>query len=115
MLTQFAVYSDWAWMFLRVALAIIFVVHGLPKFKNKGLLTPGGKLQGLVEVLGAAGLILNWYVQLIALVFSVIMLGAIYFKVFKWRIPFKASNNTGWEFDLILLAANLLLLTARFT
>jgi len=39
------------------------------------------------------------------------MLGAIYIKISKWHIPFFSQTNTGWEFDFILLAVSLFLLT----
>ena len=38
------------------------------------------------------------------------MLGAIYFKIFKWKMPFTSQTSTGWEFDLVLLAAGLVIL-----
>ncbi len=35
------------------------------------------------------------------------MVGAIGMKMMKWGVPFGAMDKTGWEFDLILLAANI--------
>jgi len=37
------------------------------------------------------------------------MLGAIKFKIFKWKTPFTSMGQTGWEFDLINLATALTL------
>jgi len=38
------------------------------------------------------------------------MIGAIWMKVTKWHVPFSAMDKIGWEFDLILLAANIVIL-----
>jgi uncharacterized membrane protein YphA (DoxX/SURF4 family) len=38
------------------------------------------------------------------------MLGALWHKMFKWKIPFLAADKTGWEFDFILLGAAIALL-----
>lgn len=67
----------------------------------------GGGLHGLIEVVVAVALISGTYVREAGLVLAVIMLGAIYFKKFKWNTPFSSYNTTGWEYDLVLLAASL--------
>lgn len=111
MFENFYMYNDLGMWFLQIAVGAIFIVHGWPKLKHKGLLNIGGPFHGLVEVVGGAALIAGWYVREVGMVFSVIMLGAIWFKMFKWNTPFTSNNTTGWEFDLILLAANLHFLT----
>lgn len=102
---------------LRLAVGIIFIYHALPKLKNAagmakgvGMPAPMIAMLGGIELLAGAGLIIGLLVQLAALLLSVIMLGAVYFKVSKWHTPFAAMDKTGWEFDLILLAANVALL-----
>jgi len=65
---------------------------------------------GAVEFLSSVGLILGLYTQLAALLLAIVMLGAIGFKVMKWKVSFSATDKTGWEFDLILLAANIAIL-----
>lgn len=110
-------YNGWGMVALRVAVGVIFVVHGWPKLKNPKEIAGAyhapvfvGWTHGAIEFFGGVVLILGFYVQSIAFLFSLIMLGAIYFKIFKWKIPFMAMDKNGWEFDLILLAANLFLL-----
>ena len=106
--SQFGTLGLWL---LQLAVGVIFIYHGWPKLKNKkSVFGIGGLAHGLIEVLGGLLLIASWYVREVALIFTIIMLGAIYFKKFKWHIPFYSQTATGWEFDLILLAANLFLL-----
>jgi len=111
-LSYFSQFSEWGLWFLQFAVGVIFVYHGWPKFKKmSNFFGIGGGLHGLVEVVAGLTLVFNSYVQLAALVLAVIMLGAIYMKKFKWNMPFSSMSATGWEFDLILLAAAVFLLT----
>jgi uncharacterized membrane protein YphA (DoxX/SURF4 family) len=109
-------YSDYAFWFLRAVVGVIFIVHGYAKTKTPGQTgamygMPAfvGLLHGLVEILGGIFLIVDWQAQYVGIVFAVIMLGAIFFKIGKWKVPFMTFTATGWEFDLILLAAALLI------
>lgn len=103
---------------LRIALAAVFVYHGIPKLKTPSMVAsiygaPSfvGFIHGLVEVLGGLALVLGIYDRLAALALSVIMLGALYFHLFKWRTPFnKQGVGPGWEFELVLLGGLLTLL-----
>jgi len=104
----FSVYSGWGMWFLQFAVGVVFMYHGWPKMKNmKKFFTIGGGLHGLVEFFGGLALMLGFHIRSTGLVLAVIMLGAIYFKKFKWKTPFSSQNTTGWEFDLVLLAATL--------
>ena len=78
----------------------------------QGMSWPSGMifLLGTVESLSSLGLILGIYTQLAALLLSSVMIGAIKMKTMKWHVPFMGMTNTGWEFDLTLLAANLAIL-----
>ncbi|MBI2670180.1 MAG: DoxX family protein [Candidatus Yanofskybacteria bacterium] len=98
---------------LRLAVAIIFLYHGLPKLMKAKMM---GQMMGvsgaavfflgIVESLSSLGLILGIYMQAAAVLLAIVMVGAIGMKMMKWKIPFAAMDKTGWEFDLILLAAN---------
>lgn len=118
---QLSQYSDLGFFLLRLSVALIFLYHAWPKMKNPkafaGMM--GGQnmawfpfVLGLAEFLGALGVLTGLWLQLWALVLAVLMLGAIGMKIGKWKMPFSAMDKTGWEFDLILLAASLLLLFA---
>ena len=99
---------------LRLAVGVIFIYHAIPKLKNPGAMASGmgwrpGQVLGLgiIEFMSSLSLIGGVAVKLSALLLSIVMVGAIYHKVNKWKISFSASNSTGWEFDLALLVANL--------
>lgn len=102
---------------LRLAIAAIFIYHGLPKLMKAGMMSsamgmaPGMVwLLGLVETLSSLALILGVWLQPAAALLGLIMVGAIYFKAAKWKTGFSAMDKTGWEFDFILLAANIAIL-----
>jgi len=101
---------------------VIFIVHGRPKITGaRGMAAAlgGGQarpvmvgmvtVQGLVEAGGGVLLILGVLTQLVAAAFMIIMVGAIVLKNTQWKTGFMAQQTTGWEFDFVLLAANLLL------
>lgn len=117
MFEQLTQYDDIGLFILRLAVAIIFTYHAMPKLKDaKGMAQmvgiPAGMIfmLGAVEFLSSVGLVLGIYTQLAALLLGVVMIGAIGMKMMKWKVPFAAMDKTGWEFDLILLAANIAIL-----
>lgn len=108
MLEFFNAYSGWGMWFLQFAVGIIFIYHGWPKMKNfKKFFGIGGTFHGLIEIVAAVALISGMYLREAGLALAVIMLGAIWFKKFKWNTPFSSMSTTGWEYDFVLLAANL--------
>ena len=109
--------QSWGLLVLRVFLGVIFIYHGMPKLTMSGKMAKGmgwssGSivLLGLVELLSGLALILGFYTEIAALLIAVVMLGALFHKWFKWNIPFSAMDKMGWEFDLILLGAAIVLL-----
>ena len=117
MFEQLTQYNNIGLLILRLAVAAIFIYHALPKLKNaKGMAQMMGMPAGMifmlggVEFLSSVGLVLGIYTQLTAVLLAIVMIGAIYFKTVKWRVPFATMDKTGWEFDLILLAASIAIL-----
>ena len=117
MIIELNQYSDIAFLILRVVIAAIFIYHALPKLKNASGMSqmigmPAGMIfmLGLVESVSSVGMIFGVYIQIAAFLLAMVMVGAIYFKIAKWHVPFGAMDKTGWEFDLILLAANIFIL-----
>ena len=108
---------DVAHMGLRVSLGVIFIVHGFGKFGNPGF---GGwiasmgipvELQipiALAEFVPGVLLLIGVLTRISGAILSVVMLGAIF-------LVKGASNLTGdggYELDLILLAASLVVIVS---
>ncbi|HXF82375.1 MAG TPA: DoxX family protein [bacterium] len=121
--------SDWGLLILRVALGIIFIVHGWPKLNPKSPMKGIAGVTGflaqlkipapalfawvlaLVETVGSLLLILGPFTRLIALGLAIDMLVAIQrVKRGMAKAPFVAPQGGGWEFEFALLAAALALL-----
>ena len=111
-------YADWGLLGLRLVLAAIFLVHGLSK-RGMWKMQPSAQMPGsmigimrllsVCEPLGALGVLTGVLAQWAAIGFCLVMLGAIYSKIVKWHMPFKAEDKTGWEFDLLILASSLVI------
>lgn len=117
MFEQLMQYNNIGLLVLRLSVAAIFLYHAMPKLTNaKGMAQMVGMpavmilALGAVELLSSVGLVIGFYTQLAALLLGIVMVGAIGMKVMKWGAPFAAMDKTGWEFDLILLAANIAIL-----
>lgn len=119
MIPVFLVYKDLALLLLRLVVAGIFWAHGWPKLKdlkttmanfNMMGFKPGwlwGTYVALLETVGALMLILGVGTQIVALLFAGQMAVA---TIWKKRLGQKLSG--GYEFDLLLVAANLALATS---
>lgn len=98
---------------LRLAVAVVFIYHGWPKLKApakmaQGMVWPAWKvaLLGVVEFGSSIALLSGFHFRWAAALLTIVMLGAIYHKIFKWKMKFSMPSGSGWEFDLILLVAN---------
>jgi uncharacterized membrane protein YphA (DoxX/SURF4 family) len=110
------VYGEWIFLAARLLLAATFFIHGYvkvfsPKKAGKGLGWPAwlAFLLGIAEYI-AAILMLGIFPRIGAIIIAVIMLGAIYHKLFIWKSPYKG----GWEIDLLLLMLALLVLVGNY-
>jgi putative oxidoreductase len=113
-----AVYGDWALLALRLMVAVIFFWSGLsharkPKERAKSIGTaPAFALfLGVAEMAGALGVATGVLLQPAAVGLILVMLGAIQKKVFVWKTGFWGEKSSGWHYDLMLIAMNLVLLT----
>lgn len=108
--------QDLGLLALRIAIGSIFIYHGLPKLKKpKAMEQMFGNiwfpfLIGLGEFAGGLAAILGFYTEIAGLIFVILMLGALYFKLLTSKAPFSSMKKLGWEFDLILLGGALALL-----
>ncbi|PIR56734.1 MAG: hypothetical protein COU72_04660 [Parcubacteria group bacterium CG10_big_fil_rev_8_21_14_0_10_41_35] len=117
MFTQLLQYNDIGLLLLRIAIAIIFLYHSLPKLsKSKAMSAmmgmPAGMIfmLGMIEAVASLGLVFGVYTQLSALILAIVMVGAIGMKMMKLGVPFAAMDKIGWEFDFILFFASVAIL-----
>lgn len=117
MFTQLLQYNDVGLLLLRIAVAVIFLYHGLPKLTKSKMMSqmmgmPAGMIfmLGMIEILASLGIAFGVYTQLSALLLAIVMVGATGMKMMKWGVPFAASDKTGWEFDFILFFASVAIL-----
>lgn len=111
-------FINYALLFLRIIVAIIFFSSGLNHVKQP---TKRGKeiglppfltiLVGAAEIVGPVMIAFGIYVQIGALLLIAIMLGAIFKKIFVWKTGFYSSEGFGWHYDLLLLCSNMVFLT----
>jgi putative oxidoreductase len=107
-------FSDWGLFALRIAVGVIFLVHGAQKWAMWKMepseqmppkMLTMMKFLSVVEPLGGFAVLMGFLTQLAALGLGVIMIGAIFMKKNVMKVPFTAMDKMGWEFDLIILAA----------
>ena len=117
MFTQLLQYNDIGLLLLRIAVAIVFLYHSLPKLSKAKAMSammgmPAGMIfmLGMIEAVASLGLVFGVYTQLSALILAIVMVGATGMKMMKWGVPFAAMDKTGWEFDFILFFASLAIL-----
>lgn len=120
LLNSLTTYSDWGLLGLRLTVGVIFFVHGKAKWamwktqpsaQMPAQMLGVMKVLSIIEPLAGLALIAGLWTQVAAAGLALIMLGALYFKIKVWKSPFTSQTSTGWEFDLVLLAANLAILT----
>ncbi|MEK9183802.1 MAG: DoxX family protein [Patescibacteria group bacterium] len=118
-MTQFlTLYADWAYLLLRLAFALVFIVHGWPKLKGlkenaKNFeamgFKPGnlwGTIVALTETLGGLAIFFGFYTQLAALLIAINMLVAM-----LWKMKNKHGFAGGYELDLVLFTIALVFAT----
>lgn len=101
---------------IRASIGAIFIFHSIKKFDpswqqwliNNGLPAELQLPIALAEFLGGIFLISGIFTRITGSIFSIILLGAI-FKI-KGLDKFAGGQFTGWEFDLVMLAACLMII-----
>lgn len=110
-----------ALLILRVVVGIIFIYAGVAKFPFWSMTSAAAgmsasmlmlmKFLAVVETLGGAALILGFMTKWAAKGLGIIMLGSIYFVIQVMHVGFASATSTGWEFNLLLLASSIVLMT----
>jgi len=117
MIQPLLIFSDWGILVLRIVLGVLMLAHGWPKIKNlrgtsqafEGMgFKPGvfwATVVALVEFVGGLALIAGFFTQIVSL------LVAVQFIVIILKLKLPQKSFMSFEFDLLILAASVLLLT----
>ena len=100
-IAQSSKFAHEAVFFARVIIGCTFIYHAFQKFDAGGV-SFFMTLVGIVELVSAIFIILGSRIRTASSVLSVVLLGAIFTKIFVWNNSF--SGNGGWEFDIVILA-----------
>ena len=119
MFPQLAHFTDVALLLLRVMVGIVFITSGWKHFqdpearsKDIGMSKGFTIFLGAAELAGGLGLIFGFLTQLAAIGLTLIMLGAIWKKIFVWQTGFWGKSGTnGWSYDTMLVVMNLVIVT----
>jgi putative oxidoreductase len=116
---QLAQFNDVALLLLRIMIGIVFITSGWkhlqdPEARSKDIEMSKSftVFLGAAEIAGSLGVILGILPQLAAIALILIMLGAIWKKIFIWQTGFWGKSGTnGWSYDTMLAVMNLVIVT----
>lgn len=117
MFPQLAQFTDLGLLLLRLMAAAVFVTSGwshatksAERSKSIEMSQPVTIFLGVAEVAGGLGIAFGVLTQLAAIGLILVMLGAIYKKIFAWHTGFWGEKGYGWHYDLIFIVMNLVVL-----
>jgi len=110
-------FADLGLLLLRLMVGIVFLSSGWSHVKDPakrgqsiGMSKGFTLFLGLDELLGALGVVFGLLQQLAAIGLILIMLGAIYKKIFAWHTGFWGEKASGWHYDLMIVIMCLVVL-----
>ncbi len=116
MFPQLAQFADLGFLLLRLMVGAVFITSGWhhlkdPEARSKSIgMSKGFTIfLGAAEVAGSLGVMFGVLTQIAALGLIVVMLGAIWKKIFVWHTGFWGEKNSGWHYDLMLVVMNLVI------
>jgi len=117
MFPQLARFTDLGLLLMRLMIGIVFLSSGWSHVKDPakrgqsiGMSKGFTILLGSAEIAGSLGIVLGVLQQLAAIGLILIMLGAIYKKIFTWHTGFWGDNASGWHYDLTFVIMCLVVL-----
>lgn len=117
MFPQLTRFTDLGLLLLRLMIGIVFLSSGWShvtqsnqRSKSIGMSKGFTIFLGLGEIAGSLGVIFGVLQQLAAIGLVIIMLGAIYKKIFVWRTGFWGEKAFGWHYDLTFVVMCLIVL-----
>jgi len=108
-------FADLGLLFVRIIICAIFFAHGTSKWKwwtseptpqTSTTMRNILRILSVCEPLGAVAMLFGFLTIPASLALSVVMLGAIYNKIFVWKNKFFGAG--GWEFELLILVVLIL-------
>jgi putative oxidoreductase len=103
-------------LLLRLMVGLVFVTSGYSHLKNPearsksiGMPKSFTIFLGIAEVAGGLGVAAGVFTQIAAFGLVLIMLGAIYKKIFAWHTGFWGEKSSGWHYDLMFILMNLVI------
>ena len=117
MFPQLARFTDFGLLLLRLMVGLVFVTSGYSHLKDPAARAKSIGMSkgitiflGVAEVSGGLGVAFGVLTQLAAFGLILIMLGAIYKKIFAWRTGFWGGEKaSGWHYDLMFVLMNLVI------
>jgi putative oxidoreductase len=116
MFSQLAQFTDLSLLLLRLMVGAVFVTSGWthirhPKERARSIgMSPSfTAFLGVAEIAGGLGVTVGVLTQLAAIGLILIMLGAIYKKIFVWHTGFWGEKASGWHYDLMLVLMNVVI------
>ena len=116
--SSLSAFGDWALLAMRLLVAVVFFWGGQaharnPKERGKSIGFPPAftAFLGVAEMAGALGVASGVLIQPAALGLILVMLGAIQKKIFVWKTGFWGEKASGWHYELMLVAMNLIFVT----
>lgn len=113
-------FVDLSLLLLRLMVGLVFVSSGYghlkdPVARSKSIEMPKGftVFLGIAEVAGGLGVTFGVLTAIAAFGLILIMLGAMYKKIFAWHTGFWGEKNSGWHYDLMLVLMNLVIAATR--
>ena len=111
-------YANWSLFLLRVMVAVVFGSSGFNHLKSPrqraeslGMSVGFTVFLGAAELAGAIALVVGVLTQWAALGLILVMLGAIYMKVARWKTGFWGEKSMGWHYEVLLITMNLVIVT----
>jgi putative oxidoreductase len=109
--------TDASLLLMRLMVGIVFLTSGWrhvsnPEVRSKDIEMSKGftVFLGVAELAGCLGVVFGVFTQLAGLGLILVMLGAIYMKIFKWHTGFWGPSGTnGWSYDVMMAVMNLVI------
>ena len=117
MFPQLAQFTDLGLLLLRLMVGLVFVTSGWghvskaeERSKSIGMSKAFTLFLGIAEIAGGLGVAFGVLTQLATIGLILVMLGAIYEKIFVWHTGFWGEKASGWHYDLMFVIMNLVIL-----